>query len=61
MGSETLLTLDYHGQRLVARVAGNTTFEPGQPVGVHLPPERVLTFDGEGTRVDRPAPGARGL
>ncbi len=51
MGSETLLTLDYHGQRLVARVAGNATFEPGQPVGVSLPPERLLTFDASGARI----------
>jgi ABC-type sugar transport system ATPase subunit len=50
MGSETLVTLDYHGQRLVARVAGDATCEPGQPVGVHLPPERVLTFNASGDR-----------
>ena len=30
MGSETLVTLDYRGQRLVARVAGDARFEPGQ-------------------------------
>jgi ABC-type sugar transport system ATPase subunit len=32
MGSETLLTLEYRGQRLVARVAGDARFEPGQRV-----------------------------
>ena len=42
MGSETLLTLEYRGQRLVARVAGDARFEPGQTAWVHLPPERVL-------------------
>ncbi len=49
MGSETLLTLEYRGQRLVARVAGDARFEPGQTAWVHLPPDRVLTFDGDGT------------
>ncbi len=38
MGSETLLTLEYRGQRLVARVAGDARFEPGQAVRVSLPP-----------------------
>ena len=47
MGSETLVTLDYRGQRLVARVAGDARFEPGQPAWVHLPPDRVLTFDAD--------------
>ena len=50
MGSETLVTLDYRGQRLVARVNGDSSFEPGQSVGVHLPPERVLTFNASGDR-----------
>jgi ABC-type sugar transport system ATPase subunit len=50
MGSETLLTLDYRGQRLVARVAGDARYEPGQTVSVTLPPERTLTFDASGQR-----------
>jgi len=50
MGSETLLTLDYRGQRLIARVAGDSRFEPGQTVWVRLPTERVLTFKADGTR-----------
>ena len=53
MGSETLLTLDYRGQRLVARVAGDARFEPGQRVSVHLPPDRTLVFDQSGQRVSR--------
>jgi ABC-type sugar transport system ATPase subunit len=61
MGSETLLTLEYRGQRLVARVPGDARYEPGQSVWVHLPPDRVLTFDGDGQRVDPPTPGARGF
>jgi ABC-type sugar transport system ATPase subunit len=52
MGSETLLTLEYRGQRLVARVAGDARFEAGQAVRLSLPPERTLTFDAGGTRID---------
>ena len=51
MGSETLVTLDYHGQRLVARAAGDVVLEPGQSVGVDLPRERALTFDASGRRI----------
>jgi multiple sugar transport system ATP-binding protein len=51
MGSETLVTLEYRGQRLVARVAGDARLEPGQSAWVSLPPERVLVFDGSGDRI----------
>jgi multiple sugar transport system ATP-binding protein len=51
MGSETLLTLEYRAQRLVARVAGDAGYEPGQSAWVHLPPDRVLTFDASGARI----------
>jgi ABC-type sugar transport system ATPase subunit len=51
MGSETLVTLDYRAQRLVARAAGDVRFEPGQSVWVHLPPQRTLTFDAAGARI----------
>jgi ABC-type sugar transport system ATPase subunit len=55
MGSETLVTLDYRGQRLVARVPGDRQFEPGQSVGVRLPPDRVLMFDASsGDRISEP-------
>jgi multiple sugar transport system ATP-binding protein len=55
MGSETLVTLDYRGQRLVARVPGDRQFEPGQSVGVRLPPDRVLMFDASsGDRIPEP-------
>ena len=54
MGSETLLTLEYRGQRLVARVAGDAGYESGQPAWVNLPPERVLTFDASGSRTLEP-------
>ena len=45
MGSETLVTLEYRAQRLVARVPADRQFEPGQVAYVRLPPERVLRFD----------------
>jgi ABC-type sugar transport system ATPase subunit len=45
MGSETLVTLEYRSQRLVARVPADRRFEPGQPAWVRLPPDRVLMFD----------------
>ena len=51
MGSETLLTLEYRGQRLVARVAGDARFEPGQAAWVHLPTDRTLAFNADGTRL----------
>jgi multiple sugar transport system ATP-binding protein len=50
MGSETLVTLEYRSQRLVARTPGDSRFEPGQAAWVHLPPERVLTFKPDGSR-----------
>ena len=51
MGSETLVTLEYRKQRLVARVPGDSQLEPGQPAYVRLPPERTLVFDEQGSRV----------
>src|SRR3954462_10742177 len=65
MGSETLVTVDYRDQRLVARVAASRPFEPAQKLWIRLPPERVLTFDAvSGRRLDAAgaasALGARG-
>jgi multiple sugar transport system ATP-binding protein len=51
MGSETLVTLDYRGQRLVARVPADVSFAPGQPVSAGWLPEHAITFDGSGCRV----------
>ena len=48
MGSETLVTLEYRDQRLVARVPADRQFEPGQSAWVRLPPDRVLKFDAAG-------------
>ena len=45
MGSETLVTLDYRDQRLVARVSADSRLEPGHPAWVRLPPDRVVEFD----------------
>ena len=50
MGSETLVTLEYRAQRLVARVPADRQFEPGRPAYVRLPPDRILTFDASGQR-----------
>jgi hypothetical protein len=52
MGSETLLTLEYRSQRLVARVPADARFEPGQTAWINLPTDRTLTFDASGTRID---------
>jgi ABC-type sugar transport system ATPase subunit len=51
MGSETLVTLEYRGQRLVARVPGDARYEPGQTTWVKLPPDRIVEFDASGTRI----------
>ncbi len=61
MGSETLVTLEYRRQRLVARVPPDARFEPGQTAWVTLPSDRTLTFDGDGVRIDVPMSGARGF
>src|SRR5262249_41093346 len=45
MGSETLVTLEFQTQRLVARVGGDRRFEPGQSVWIRLPADRVARFD----------------
>lgn len=52
MGGETLVTLEYRSQRLIARVSGDAPFEPGQSAWIRLPADRVLTFDAEGRRLD---------
>ena len=51
MGSETLVTLDYRDQPLVARVPASQPFDPGQDVWVNLPPERSVWFDSSGRRL----------
>ncbi len=51
MGSEMLVTLERHAQRLVARAPADLTVEPDQPVWVHCPAEKTLTFDAHGARV----------
>ena len=51
MGSETLVTLEYRGQPLIARAPGNSHFEPGQIVSIHFPADRTVTFDTAGARL----------
>jgi len=50
MGSETLVTLEYRGQRVVARVPGDRMFEAGRPAYIRLPADRTLTFSADGQR-----------
>ena len=50
MGSESLMTVEQNGHRIVARVSPDVRVEPGQEVWVRLPPDRVLRFDAEGRR-----------
>ena len=52
MGSETLVTLEYRAQRLVARVAGDRQFDPGQTAYLRLPPDRrPAVCDRHGQRI----------
>jgi ABC-type sugar transport system ATPase subunit len=51
MGSESLVTLERNGHRIVARVAPDLRVEPGQQVWMRFPPDRVLRFDEQGRRV----------
>jgi len=52
LGNETLVTFEYRQQHLVARVAGDRQFEPGQAAWIRLPPDRVLRFDSRtGSRI----------
>lgn len=51
MGSETLVTLEYRGQPLIARAPGNSHFDPGQTVSIHFPADRTVTFDTDGARL----------
>ena len=51
MGSETLVTLEYHDQLLVARVSANRSFDPGQALWVNLPAHRSVWFDSSGRRL----------
>jgi len=45
LGNETLVTLEYRRQHLVARVAADRQIEPGQTLWIRFPPDRVLEFD----------------
>ena len=52
MGSESLVTIERGGHRIVARVAPDVRVEPGQDVWIHFSPDRVIRFDGEGRRAE---------
>jgi ABC-type sugar transport system ATPase subunit len=51
MGSEMLVTLEARSQRLVARTAADAAIAADQNVWLHLPPDKVLTFDAGGNRI----------
>jgi ABC-type sugar transport system ATPase subunit len=53
LGNETLVTFDYRGQHLVARVPADRSIEPNRPAWIRFPPDRVLTFDPDtGNRIE---------
>jgi ABC-type sugar transport system ATPase subunit len=60
MGSESLVTIERSGHRIVARSAPDARVEPGQEVWIHFAPDRVIRFDGEGRRAD-PKVGPTGV
>jgi multiple sugar transport system ATP-binding protein len=51
MGNEMLVTLELEEKRLVARAPADLEVEADATAFVHLPPEKVHVFDGEGKRV----------
>jgi len=53
MGSESLVTLERNGQRIVAKVGADLHLEPDEPAWISLASDRVLTFDSDGRRVER--------
>jgi multiple sugar transport system ATP-binding protein len=52
MGSESLVTLHRNGQRIVARVNADLVLAAERPAWIFLSPERTLTFDKDGQRID---------
>ena len=54
MGSETLVTLEYRAHRLVARISGDVSLQPGQAAWIRLPETRTLAFDASGNRIETP-------
>jgi multiple sugar transport system ATP-binding protein len=50
MGSESLVTVERSGERIVARVPADLQVEAGQEVWLRFPPERMVYFDGNGIR-----------
>jgi len=50
MGNETLVTVEYRGQRLVARAGGNHAIDAADTLWIRLPADRVVRFDLDGRR-----------
>jgi ABC-type sugar transport system ATPase subunit len=53
MGSDSLLTLEREGTRIVARVPPDLRVEAGQRVYLQFPADRLLYFDGKGRRTEQ--------
>ena len=52
IGSDTIVTLDSAGARVVARAGGDAAAEPGQPLWFSVEGDRMLFFDADsGTRL----------
>jgi multiple sugar transport system ATP-binding protein len=47
VGSDTIVTLECAGTRLVARAGGEASLEPGQAVRFTVEPDRALFFDAD--------------
>jgi ABC-type sugar transport system ATPase subunit len=58
MGSESLITIERNGHRVVARASPDIRVEPGQQIWMHFAESRLLYFDEQGRRIssDSPAP-----
>jgi multiple sugar transport system ATP-binding protein len=61
MGSESLLTVDHAGTRVVARVSPDLRVDVGQEVWIHFPQDRLIYFDEEGRRIASDSPLASSL
>jgi len=51
MGSETLVTLEYGAQHVVARTTGDVALQPGHTAWIRFPKARTIEFDATGRRV----------
>ena len=52
MGNESLITLERDGQRIVAKINSELDLAAEQPAWMSFVPDRVLTFDSNGVRIE---------